>query len=661
VVDVDTDPAKGKQGAESLQQLIADHGELPETLMQKTGSGGLHYFFHTEKPYKNDSTGRIGKDIDCRCVSGYVIIPPSNHYSGGHYVWLNDKPLAEIPDWLTTNLAVDGEMRAPGKKDNVDVTADESQKFDEKDKHRDKFTAAELAKVLKCVPGDERDTWWKVGAALKSELGDAGFDVWDEWSQTSDKYNAKMQQVQWRSFKPDQLSAGTILHFAKENGWRGFDKEEADRPALKKDWIYCVGTKRFIELGTMQELDKEQFSDNLAPNFKRGRAWEHVLRNEQFPRVDAVTYWPEQPQIVEERGLKKLNMWRPSGVTPEPGDVSLFIAHIAYLFPDPAEQNIVLDYMAFQVQKPGQKVHWALLIQGVQGNGKSYLGHALKCVLGEHNVKSIHSDLLHETFTGWQKNTQFIYVEELMARGKLELMNKLKPMITEPWCLIREMYKPTYEQPNRFNFLFLTNHTDAVVIDNTDRRYCVLYSPAPPHPAGIEGYYKPLFDWTESHAGRLLYFLKQRDISKFRPMAHAPMTEGKRALIQESMPALDHFIREQVEALEWPFNVDLIRPCDLVTVLPEFGFRVTPQAAGKALARLKYVDLGRKRIVQGTDPKLPVWAVRSAAMYETMNVSQLRQVFAQQPKLEPRNESGNPTDAEIISGRQNAVKAAKPY
>jgi len=302
----------------------------------------------------------------------------------------------------------------------------------------------------------------------------------------------------------------------------------------------------------------------------------------------------------------------------------------------------------------------ALLVQGAPGNGKSYLGYVLKCVLGEHNVRSIHSDILHEKFTGWQKNTQFIYVEELMARGRMELMNTLKPMITEPWCSIREMYKPPYEQPNRFNFLFLTNHEDAVVIDNTDRRYCVLYSPAPPHPDGIEGYYRPLFDWTKEHAPALLHYLQSRDLKHFVPQAHAPMTAAKKDLIIESMPPLDHFIHGQVVAKEWPLHVDLIRPGELATVLPDFGFRVTPQAVGKALRRLGYTDLGRKRLVQGNDTKLPLWAVRDAETYLKMNDAKLRQMFVQQMPLQQRAEAGAPCDEELINDHRNLLKTTQP-
>ena len=201
--------------------------------------------------------------------------------------------------------------------------------------------------------------------------------------------------------------------------------------------------------------------------------------------------------------------------------------------------------------------------------------------------------MLKDKFTGWARNCQFITVEEMMVHGKLEMMDALKPMITEPWCIIREMYKPEYEIPNRFNFLFLTNHENALMLEATDRRYCVLKTLSPPHPEG-NAYYGPLFDWTHHNAPVILHYLRNRDLTEFQPKAHAPMTEGKRLMMGHSMNALDQFIFQQVEARDWPFDCDLVVPSTLVQCLNEFNHRVTTKEIGNALARLKYVKLDDK-------------------------------------------------------------------
>lgn len=36
--------------------------------------------------------------------------------------------------------------------------------------------------VLSFVPTNEREVWLKMAMAIKSEMGELGFDAWDEWS-----------------------------------------------------------------------------------------------------------------------------------------------------------------------------------------------------------------------------------------------------------------------------------------------------------------------------------------------------------------------------------------------------------------------------------------------------------------------------------------------
>lgn len=81
VVDVDID----HDGLYSLARLQEAIGALPETLQITTGSGGLHFWYKTDKPIRN--TARLaGYDgIDIRGVGGYVVAPPSLHISGHRY------------------------------------------------------------------------------------------------------------------------------------------------------------------------------------------------------------------------------------------------------------------------------------------------------------------------------------------------------------------------------------------------------------------------------------------------------------------------------------------------------------------------------------------------------------------------------------------------
>ena len=75
--------------------------------------------------------------------------------------------------------------------------------------------------ALEFVPADDRETWLRMGMAVKAELNGEGFDVWDTWSQSAESYNAKDTRDVWRSIRPDgKVSVGTLYHEAKARGWR---------------------------------------------------------------------------------------------------------------------------------------------------------------------------------------------------------------------------------------------------------------------------------------------------------------------------------------------------------------------------------------------------------------------------------------------------------
>ncbi len=78
-----------------------------------------------------------------------------------------------------------------------------------------------IGTALNFVPADDRETWLRMGMAIRSELGDSGFDLWDGWSQQAESYKNGDARDVWRSIKPDGgVTIGTLFHEAKASGWR---------------------------------------------------------------------------------------------------------------------------------------------------------------------------------------------------------------------------------------------------------------------------------------------------------------------------------------------------------------------------------------------------------------------------------------------------------
>ena len=78
----------------------------------------------------------------------------------------------------------------------------------------------EIRAALSHIGADDRDMWIRMGAAVKDEMGEDGFHLWDEWSQTGGSYNARDAKAAWKSFKPGHISIGTLFYHARQNGWR---------------------------------------------------------------------------------------------------------------------------------------------------------------------------------------------------------------------------------------------------------------------------------------------------------------------------------------------------------------------------------------------------------------------------------------------------------
>ncbi|MGM0927549.1 MAG: PriCT-2 domain-containing protein [Pseudomonadota bacterium] len=90
---------------------------------------------------------------------------------------------------------------------------------------RDLLTMDELRQALQYIPADDRETWVNIGNACKTEYGDEGFPIWDEWSQGGHNYKASDAQSVWRSLSPGHVRLGTIIKLATDAGWKRSRRE----------------------------------------------------------------------------------------------------------------------------------------------------------------------------------------------------------------------------------------------------------------------------------------------------------------------------------------------------------------------------------------------------------------------------------------------------
>lgn len=88
--------------------------------------------------------------------------------------------------------------------------------------HSQVGTLPAIQAALEWLPNVELDydSWMRIGMALKGALGEAGQDLFTDWSAQAAKDVPAATAKAWTSFKPDRIGAGTIYHLAMERGWQ---------------------------------------------------------------------------------------------------------------------------------------------------------------------------------------------------------------------------------------------------------------------------------------------------------------------------------------------------------------------------------------------------------------------------------------------------------
>ncbi|MFC0169668.1 DUF927 domain-containing protein [Pseudoduganella danionis] len=82
--------------------------------------------------------------------------------------------------------------------------------------------------ALSMIPADDRDVWWRMGMALKSEFGEGGYQMFHDWSEGGAGFDAKAVKSTWASFKHGgKVTIGSLIAEAKRHGFNPKDHASA--------------------------------------------------------------------------------------------------------------------------------------------------------------------------------------------------------------------------------------------------------------------------------------------------------------------------------------------------------------------------------------------------------------------------------------------------
>lgn len=372
----------------------------------------------------------------------------------------------------------------------------------------------------------------------------------------SDKEGLTVLVREASAFKLDEINSTILIGAIKKQFAQVTDQKLTDTQVKKilrksrpqkegdfyEDYVFITATGEYMHRETKTTMGPRAFDvkhSRYTPVDGEGnpqRATSYV--DNRIECVHSGMYAPMFADIFAHDGVEYFNTYKPNTLERKPSGavVDMVKKHIAHLLPDPVEQQLVINYLAHNVQFPGVKIQWAMMLQGVQGDGKSFFAEMMQRVMGQSNCSIVSAEVLDDKYTAWSEGTCMVFFEELKLDNfkKYETINKLKPFITNPTVSVRKMYRDPYEAINTVNYFALTNYKDALPIDDTDRRYCVLFSQwqnrekLEAFMADNPNYYPDIYETMREGAGEILDWLLIHKIpGSFLAMKRAPATRAK--------------------------------------------------------------------------------------------------------------------------------------
>lgn len=296
-----------------------------------------------------------------------------------------------------------------------------------------------------------------------------------------------------------------------------------------------------------------------------GELW---LEHPQTVRCKGRLYDPASPPIKYIKDVPHFNTYRAPSHSPANGIPTAYLEHIEWLIPDKNECTLFHDWVAQKLQKPDSRSYAVVMVAALRegeegfryGTGRSTVGDILakvfqagvtkidlKDITGTGNSQAVYND--------WADGTQLCVIEETKEevtswREDHTSYEQLKKVIDTrmiPGVRVKPKYGKIYETDVYCNFLFFTNHENALMLPEDDRRFCVITNAKGRR--DIKKYAELQTLLTDDDAVAQIYnWCMERDTSDFNHI-YPPMTPAKQVMVASSITLPDEVWNAAMEIL----------------------------------------------------------------------------------------------------------------
>jgi hypothetical protein len=487
----------------------------------------------------------------------------------------------------------------------------------------EKFTQAaqkieDIADYERLKQGVVRVPERRMGSDYRSMIAEEIFTVWGKGAGLA-KGDIKKALAPEKVSKSGSRDVDGGATLSESDFW------SEDHPSWLRGWAFDETDVEFVRVDNGHSVKRESFRMMYD---RKVECEEHetdaiglASRVFPIPTVSGRMYWPGNGRVfqMQRSGLSYLNTWYDGeGIEAAPegsfevGDDSIegqackvFLDHLERTVADERERALVLDWMAWVYNNPGSRVRWALLLWGIEGNGKSYFHRVLTWLMGRDS-RTVAASLIEERFTDWAEGCRLIGIEEIRVSGtnKWRTLDKMKPFISNDEIQVEGKGKAARVVPNFASYMLFTNHADAIPVGDGDRRYFVVFTrhrtkrdlidDCGGDEEGVGRYFQTLFDVSRagvSGIGRLL--ASHQYSGEFDPHGRAPDSSGKAEMMALHVSEEDEALADALEKFSGPFINDKI--IDLTLLQDECEFESEFELPKtKALAH-KLIEMGFRK------------------------------------------------------------------
>lgn len=482
-IDVDV---KNADGIATLEKLEEQLGELPQTVMSETPSGGIHYYFKYVKGIRNRKN--VGEGIDIQADGTQTVEAPSQ-IDGTYYEWVNspfEYEIAELPQkWKQylceevdedTLLLSNKPFEAPSEVEeggrNNTLASYVGSLLGKKLKK-----ATVLKKALKyneesCNPPlDEDEVKNIVDSMIKTDKTNKANNVEKSINESKlDSSNEDDLKVDWISFD----ETGTVnINDKKFAEWY-----------VKRNELYCINDRFYTRYGQISDNEFRNNIHNIIGGIITTRLSAKVesllasVKNEAFTKLDAPDKYKVQFDNisfdVRHGKLEECDTFFTLHQIPHnydaKADCPKFKRFINNLFYE-EDIPVIQEYLGYCLV-PNTLAQTALFIIGEGGEGKSRIPVLMEHIIGADNVVVGDFEGLQDKFSTSSLDKQMLFMDDELTLTALNDTSNFKKIVTAETAMEVEVKgKPKYKTKLYSRIICCGNGVIQSKFDRTDGFY----------------------------------------------------------------------------------------------------------------------------------------------------------------------------------------------